>query len=306
MAPTNKKTPGSTSKGAKPAATPVTPIERRRGRARKSDDDISRSLVQLGLTLSEARVYVSLLKAPGLTPAEAAADAGVARPRVYEALRLLEERGFATSVLDGNVTRSRALPPKFALDEWLRRRDQDRKLASEQDADLVADLVSRLPEPTPVELDGGFFSYMEGVYGRGRISDMLRSMVDGAETRIFNMTQPPWIQPRARWNVAEISALRRGVEVRMLVTPSGLADHQRWEPLAQAGGKVRVAETIPMKLIVCDRKEAMTSLRDPTTGEQGLSNVVIRHPDIVHSLELLFDDEWERAEPVELPKSSTD
>lgn len=302
MARTNKKESQSTSKGT---ASPLTQASRSRGRARKSDDDITRSLVQLGLTLSEARVYVSLLRASALTPAEAAASAGIARPRVYEALRLLEEHGFATSVLDGNVTRSRALPPRFALDEWLRRRDQDRRAVSEQEADLAADLVARLPEPTPADLEGGFFSYMEGVYGRGRISDTLRGMVDAAESRILNMTQPPWIQPRARWNVAEISAVRRGVEVRMLVTPSGLADRGRWEPLAEAGGYVRVADSIPMKLIVCDRKQAMTSLRDPTTGEQGLSNVVIRHPDIVHSLELLFEDEWKRAEPVAPAKPST-
>ena len=43
---------------------------------------------------------------------------------------------------------------------------------------------------------------------------------------------------------------------------------------------------------------ALTSLRDPTTGEQGVNNVLIRHPDIVRSLRLLFDDEWSRAERI--------
>ena len=113
------------------------------------------------------------------------------------------------------------------------------------------------------------------------------------------MTQPPWIQPRGRWNVGEKAALSRGVEVKLLLTEEGIADEQRWRPLFEAGGEVRVCESVPMKLIVCDETAALTSLRDPTTGEQGLSNVLIRQPHLVRSLALFFGEEWDSATPVD-------
>jgi len=62
--------------------------------------------------------------------------------------------------------------------------------------------------------------------------------------------------------------------------------------VAEAGGQVRVTDTVPMKLLVRDAVEAMISLCDSLTGEQGLTSAVIRHPDLVRALQLLFEREW--------------
>jgi len=250
------------------------------------------------LTLGEARAYVTLPDGEVMTAAEVAGGAGIARPKVYEALRLLEEKGFASSSIEGSAARYRALPPRFAIQGWLRQREEERRALKEREASLGGELIEALPEPSAGPPSGELYSYMEGVYGRGRTSQALKEMFDGAQSRVLNMTQPPWIQPRRRWNVGEIAALARGVDVKLLLAREGLSDDERWRPLLEAGGDVRVTDTIPMKLVICDESAALTSLRDPTTGEQGLSNVLIRQPHIVHSLALLFSEEWEAAEPV--------
>jgi sugar-specific transcriptional regulator TrmB len=286
-----KKAAASADGGkAAPAAT----------RRRRSEDEGAavRGLVDLGLTLGEARSYVTLLEGEVMTAAAVAADAGIARPKVYEALRLLEEKGFAASVVDGPVARYRALSPSTALKGWVDHRDEDRRARAEQETELGDELIGLLPEVGPSAEGGELFAFIEGVYGRGRTSQALKSMVDESEHEVLNMTQPPWSQPRRSWNQAEIAALGRGVGVRLLITPEGVPDESRWEPLVEAGGEVRATDKIPMKLIICDERVALTSLRDPTTGEQGVNNVLIRHPDIVRSLRLLFDDEWSRAERI--------
>jgi len=260
--------------------------------------DSVRALAELGLTLGEARAYVTLLDGELMTAAEVAAGAGIARPKVYEALRLLEEKGFASSSIESSATRFRAFPPRFAIHGWLRQREEERRVLKEREGSLGDELIEALPEPTSGSPEGQLQSYMESVYGRGRTSQALKDMFDGAQSRLLNMTQPPWIQPRRRWNVGEIAALSRGVEVKLLLAKSALPDEERWRPLLEAGGEVRTTETIPMKLVICDESAALTSLRDSTTGEQGLSNVLIRQPQIVHSLGLLFTEEWEAAEPV--------
>jgi len=56
-------------------------------------------------------------------------------------------------------------------------------------------------------------------------------MFDRTERAIVHMTQPPFVQPRSRWNVAEVDALRRGVSMRTLYTPEG---HRRRGSLGAA------------------------------------------------------------------------
>jgi sugar-specific transcriptional regulator TrmB len=256
-----------------------------------------RGLGDLGLTLGESRAYVALLEGGTGTAAEVAANASIARPKVYEALRLLEEKGFVTSSIEGSITRYQPMPPGFAIEAWLRRREEDRKSEAEHEGDLAQSLTSILPEPTAPAHSGELFAFIEKVHGRGPTSQALKEITDGAKKVVRNMTQPPWIQPRSQWGIAEIEALERGLEVKLLITTASREDEQRWRPALEAGAEVRVAKAIPLKLIVGDDGPAMTSLRDPNTGEQGLSNVLIRHPDIVRSLVLLFEQEWARAKP---------
>jgi len=77
-------------------------------------------LVELGLTMAEARAYVALLGRPLQSAAEVAASSALARPKVYEALRLLEERGFCHPVAGEPVTRFRPVPPR-ARAAWVGR-----------------------------------------------------------------------------------------------------------------------------------------------------------------------------------------
>ena len=130
--------------------------------------------------------------------------------------------------------------------------------------------------------------------GRARTSEMLEQLVGGATRTLHMLQQPPFLQARSRWNEAEAAAARRGVEVRVLYTEEAVLDDRRWRALVEAGGDVRVSDVVPMKLLVRDGVEAMISLRDPVTGEQGLTSAVIRHPDLVGPLQLLFDREWKR------------
>lgn len=257
---------------------------------------LARLLVELGLTLNEARVYLSLLRAAPASAAEVAAGAGVPRPKVYEALRSLELRGFCSAGGD-RVARYVAVAPELALPAWLRHREQERRLAAERDEQLAERVVALLPKGA--EPAGGRpIDYMETVFGRARTSDALERLIGAAERSVHMMQQPPFLQPRSRWNVAEVEAVERGVEVCVLYTPEAARDEKRYSDLVRAGGRARVAERVPMKLLVRDGVEAMISLRDAVTGEQGLTSAVIRHPDLVGPLQLLFEREWRKGRSI--------
>ncbi len=221
--------------------------------------------------------------------------ADIPRPKVYEALHLLDEHGFCRSIATDGTTLFRAVAPAEAIPRWIRHRDHERVLHGEQEAVIGEQLVARLPEPVEGTNANDPFGFLEPVFGRTRTSQALSDMIERAEHSIDNMTQPPFLQAKARWNVAEREAIARGVELRALFTTEAAKDRDRWHPLLEAGGAVRVSPSIPMKLIIRDGIEAMIALRDVETGEQGVGNVIIRHPDLVRALRLLFDASWEQA-----------
>ena len=256
-------------------------------------------LVELGLTLNEARAYAALLRLGTATATEVARNAGVPRQKVYDTLRTLEERGFLRSDAVG-VTAHTPVPPEEALGAWLRQREHERLVEAERDETLAERLHQVLPRPRraiPPRLDE-----MEAIAGRARTSEALERLVGATERTLTMMQQPPFLQARARWNGAEAAAAARGVAVRVLYSRDAADDERRWRPLVEAGGEARVAETVPMKLLVRDGVEAMISLRDPVTGAQGLTSAIIRHPDLVRPLQLLFEREWRRSRRLTLAR----
>lgn len=254
--------------------------------------------VELGLTHNESRVYLALVSCVDpVAASDVAARAGVPRPKVYEALSGLEQRGFCRSISD-RVQRYLAVAPDIALPAWGHHRDLERAALAERDEAHIATLVRLLPRPAaPSSTE--ISDFITAFSGRLPISEAHDEVIRRAAKTLYMMIQPPFIQPRARWNIAEIEAVRRGVDVRTIYTPASLSDPRRYVDLLEAGGQARVLDEIPMKLLVCDKSEAFVSLRDANTGEQSATSARIRHPDLAAPLHAMFQQHWRRARPLE-------
>jgi sugar-specific transcriptional regulator TrmB len=262
---------------------------------RAADDaESTRLLTELGLAVNEARVYLALLRSPdNPTAAEAATAAGVPRPKVYEALQALEGRGFSKSI-GGRVRRFVPVEPETALRGWLSHRDHERAEMSERDQIRAQALGRLLPAPAS-EAGAQVAEFIGAISGQVATSEALDDVVTRSTRTLDIMLQPPFVQPRPRWNVLEVEALERGVQVRAIYTPVALEDARRFEDLVRHGGKARVLAALPMKLMVRDQEEALISLRDVDTGAQSVTTVAVRHPDLVAPLTTLFEQQWRKA-----------
>ena len=258
------------------------------------DTEATRLLTELGLTVNEARVYLALLRfSAGPTAAEAAAAAGVPRPKVYEALQSLEGRGFSKSIGD-RVRRFTPVEPETALRGWLSHREHERSEMSERDQIRVEKLGRLLPAPVS-GARAQVAEFIEAISGQVPTTEALDDLVSRATQTLDIMLQPPFVQPRPRWNVMEVEAIERGVEVRVIYTPQALEDARRFEDIVRHGGHARMLAGLPMKLMVRDQQEALISLRDAGTGAQSVTTVAVRNPDLVAPLGTLFDQQWRRA-----------
>jgi sugar-specific transcriptional regulator TrmB len=255
--------------------------------------EATRLLTELGLTVNEARVYLALLRSESPTAAEAATAAGVPRPKVYEALQALEGRGFSKSI-GGRVRRFVAVDPDSALRGWLSHREHERAEMSERDQIRVETLGRLLPAPA-AEAGRQVADFIEAISGQVPTSKALDDLVSRARQTLNIMLQPPFVQPRPRWNTMEVEALERGVRVRAIYTPDALEDARRFEDILRHGGQARMLAQLPMKLMVRDHEEALISLRDAGTGAQSVTTVAVRHPDLVAPLITLFEQQWKKA-----------
>jgi sugar-specific transcriptional regulator TrmB len=224
----------------------------------------------------------------------------VPRTRVYEVLENLEKAGFCV-VRAERVAVYEAVAPEIALAEWSSRREQERRAAAEREKDVRDTLLERLPRPEAGEDMSPGVPFMEALLGSGRVIETFEEEVVTAQERLDIVLSPPVFQPRERWNLLEVEALRRGVQVRVLYTADVATDADRYEQLLRAGGEGRVSSGIPLKLVLRDRIDAMVALPDRRESETGYTVVRITHRDLVAPIQLLFDREWRRGIPLEVP-----
>lgn len=267
-----------------------------RARATIDRDGSTEHLVELGLTLNEARCYLALLEAAPATAAELAEASGVPRPKVYATLKTLEQRGFCYPSGD-RVTRFRPVDPELALGELSRAREHERRLADERDRQLTVDLVRGLPAP-PEELPEDTREFMQHTGSPGSTIEIFERMIETTERRVDIVHGVPVFQEPANWNRFEVAVLGHGVQVRVLFPTLEMAGEHRYEELVEAGGEVRVARGTPLKLLLRDGTEALVALREPR-DEMHPTCVLIRHPDLVAPLQLMFSREWRRARSIE-------
>ena len=129
-------------------------------------------LETFGLTEYEARCFVALVRIDHGTAREIAEVADVPRPRVYDSVESLQERGLA-DVQDAQPRRFRAPAPRDAIDR-IRREYGDR-------LDRLERLLPRLQSPEPREDRAGIWV----VEGDDAVSDRLAGLAGGASEELL-------------------------------------------------------------------------------------------------------------------------
>ncbi|SEG80610.1 hypothetical protein SAMN05216223_11263 [Actinacidiphila yanglinensis] len=144
---------------------------------------------------------------------------------------------------------------------------------------------------------------VEVVSGPVAIRHRLGQLLGGARWEVLTFLAESVIAvERDSVHAMEYEALLRGVDFRAVLTRGHLEVPGMWDDVREVTGlgmKMRVAEEIPMRLIVSDRANAMVPLS--VAEEPGHADTLVVHgTGLVHALVLLFEQYWERARPLPL------
>ena len=257
------------------------------------------TLEQLGLTKTEAKVYLCLLDQSPLPAASIAHLAGTSRSSVYLVLRSLVSKGLIDAGA-GYSSRYHAAPPHVALNGLLERNRAEL-------ADRERHVKLALPELTELyeqnqDADGEIVEILRTLALIGERFDRLQS--EAMQTIDIVVRGPLQVGGS---NEAELAALERGVRARAIYDRNVLAepsiDNNLGAWTAQGEQARLYPGDLPMKFAIFDSHTVMMPLIAP--GVSGLIAIIVRNPELAESLTFLFDTLWDRSDPLDHLASST-
>jgi HTH-type transcriptional regulator, sugar sensing transcriptional regulator len=263
------------------------------------EEQLVQYLAEFGFSRNEARMYLAALGRGPLRVAELAELADVNRPKAYDALRQLVDKGLfeaeGAGPDHGQVARFKAVDPMLVV-QRLRHQSALQQADRVQDtALLVADLFARYYE-APQGDDP--FEYVELIRNSDAAWARRDAITAGAEKEVVQARRmtPPGTRPRAGDEVG----VREGVSYRALYETGFLAFPRfvaRLPEREQRGEQIRFIDAVPMGMTAVDRRKCLLAL-NPTglVSAQG-SWVVLEQPALADLLTDAFDRLWDQARP---------
>lgn len=258
------------------------------------------SLVRWGVGADADLVYRTLASFGPRTIPGAARELGMPPRRVTEAIEeLVTENavyplgnGRRTGLQPSESTLWRALPPVEVI-RLLRHRRLRVVDPWEQARRHVATVVGFELEPSSEALSNRQIKLVQGVGNiQGRIAELGR--IERHEHLTFSPEQAIDASTVAAASPLDRELLVRGVRVHVLGVPpaDGDATAAHTENLYKLGARLRVAEELPIKLMIFDRKVALLPV-DPLDSRRGA--LEIAEPSLVDRFVALFLREWDHA-----------
>jgi hypothetical protein len=268
-------------------------------RAWDDEEQLVGYLAEFGFNRNEARMYLAALGRPPLRVAELAELADVNRPKAYDALRQLVDKGLfapeGTGQEPGQVARFKAADPMLVV-QRLRHQGALEQADRVQDTSLlVADLFARYYE-APQGDDP--FEYVELIRNSDAAWARRDAITAGAEKEVVQARRmtPPGTGPRAGDEVG----VREGVSYRVLYEHGFLAFPQFRSRLAereQRGEQIRFVPQVALGMCAVDRRKCLLSLNQTGLVSGHGHWVVLEQPALTDLLTDAFDLLWETGEP---------
>lgn len=259
------------------------------------DAEAVSELVKLGLTRYEAQGYLALIGRGDATPAEIARLGRIPRPRAYDVLASLAERGFVTSVSGGPGLRYRAKPPDQVFDGLLAVRRRELDQLAERSRKIAADLQPRFLEG---QHRGEPLDYVEVLRDPAHAVQRVERLWNAARSEILAIVCPPYLAPPD----SRDATLPTDVTIRVIYERSLLEDH-RLERLvrayAQLGEEIRFGNDLPLKLTVVDGQSVAFNMPDPVEDGMSVTTIVVHHHALAISLRIAFEALWAQASTFE-------
>ena len=242
----------------------------------------------LGLSADESLAYRELVAVPSTTPAELARSVGGKTTNAARLLSALEQKGLAARSSE-DTKRFVASPPSVAIGALLVQRQNEIRLAELELGSL--DEIYRAAAS-----DRGAADVVDVVEGAEAIRHRFEQMHRAAREEVMAFVKAPTAVVSAVESSAEDEAVSRGVQYRVLLEREMLDEPAMYDQIAgavEAGERVRVTDSLPIKLLVIDHELALVPIGQSEAAVAGA--LLVRQSGLLDALAALFESEWSNA-----------
>jgi len=261
--------------------------------------EIEKMIMDFGLSMREAKVYITLFQKKDFTAAEIQQLVNIPRTKVYEVMQLLISKGLCVEIKIGRLKKYQASKPESSFNGLLHQYKEDVS-AKENIADNVIKILSPIFEQ--IKGKDNPLDYIEVIRDSQQIHEKFMSNIELTNYELLAFTKAPYSVPYIVDHDKEIKALKRGVKFKSVYEYQDAAKQELVEVIdiwVSAGEEARVIKELPMKMIIFDDKITMFSLVDPISLKPSLTTLVINHPSFTKALKYVFESIWEKAMPYE-------
>ena len=250
-------------------------------------------LETLGMTATAAMVYQAMLDHPSMSVEQLAANCALPVTRVHDCLDELAALTLVHASAE-HPGQMRAVSPEIGLADMLARQEAEIAARQAQLAASRAAVTRMVAERAKHRATHG-----ERLLGMDAIQSRLDDMGRAACTEILGVHPGAQrLEDLTAGRPADVEALSRGVAIRTLYQDavrghSHMTNHAHW--LLSQSGEVRTAPTIPQRMVIVDRAQALLPI-DPADTRQGALHVT--EPGILAALIELFQQAWNTAVPL--------
>ena len=263
------------------------------------EEQLLQHLAEFGFSRNEARMYLAAVGRGPLRVAELAELSDVNRPKAYDALRQLVDKGlFEAEGIgsdSGRVARYQAADPALVVQRLRHQSALDQADRVQDTSLLVADLFAHYYQ-APQGVDP--FEYVELIRNSDAAWARRDAITAGAEKEVVQARRmtPSGTSPRAGDEVG----VREGVIYRALYETGFLAFPQfvaRLPEREQRGEQIRFVDAVPIGMTAVDRRKCLLSLNSTGLVSGQGSWVVLEQPALTDLLTAAFDELWDAARP---------
>lgn len=251
-------------------------------------------LAPLGMSADQERLYRRLVVLGSAPVEELAPWAGLEPAEVDGHLRSLEGQGLVAHVPSAEEPATWhwvAAPPGVALRALVNERRHELEQASLAAARLASEFRALVAEADARNL-------VEVVTGAAGVGQRFLQLQLGAAREVCALVTERPIAVSGAENDAEETATARGVAYRVVLEAAVLEQPGAMAALAavlRRDEQIRVAATVPTKLVMADGEVAMVPL---SAGDTEPAAVIVRGSGLLGALAALFEASWRTAVPL--------
>ena len=243
-------------------------------------------LRNLGLNQYEAQAYLALSLGGVNTAGDIATVGKIARPRVYDVLDKLQEKGFA-AVKSGRPVKYAPVPIKEAIQTLKKHKEN----FLQEELQKIEEFGNSLDKNLEKSVGTKKFEVEENVWtlkGRNSIYSRIGEMVSNAKNVIVVNSHPDGIVRKIKANIAHFEkAKARGVKIHVVSPLSSIEDkrHALFSNNSQISKIAHqvIDKKINTRMVLAD-DEALLFLTPETTGAEEEVGLWLKNPHMIASL----------------------